>query len=403
MNIFIIPSWYPSAHFPVSGSFLVKQLQQLASHYADLNIGVSNWGQNRLDLALQAKHHLFNLKKIFTANTKPYKEVLQQNHVVYYHPTFSWTQHIAKGNMEGIIKANLANLKAFEADFGPVDLIHAHTGRPAGIVAKELSHRVKLPYAITEHMGPFPDSFSITKHGDLKPELKLAYAHSVVNIAESEFQKQMMQTHRIRNVRVVSNFVNETYFTPCLASANLNQSFRFFSLGYIHPKKGFDTLLHAFKIVAEQRADVSLTIGGVGEYLSTYQKLATNLNIADKIEWLGEINKEEALQQYQTCNAFVLASQYEALGIVFIEAIACGKPIIATRCGGPETTVNQTNGLLVERNNPEELAEAMLSMMEHTNKYDSHSIRQDFMNRFSSKAVMPQLYSLYKDIISRHS
>ncbi|WP_189564779.1 glycosyltransferase [Pontibacter akesuensis] len=375
-------------------------MQQLSSRYTDINIGVSNWGQNRSDLALQAKDHLHNLKKLFAATIHPQKETLRQNHAVYYHPTFTWTQHIAQGNLEGVVKANLSNLKAFEADFGPVDLIHAQTARPAGIIAKRLSDETGIPFCITEHTGPFPDKYSVGKDGKLKPALKLAYDSSAQNIAESHFQKQRMQAQGISRVTVIPNFVEEDFFKCSLKSDS--RAFRFFSLGYIHPKKGFDTLLAAFKLVVSEYESASLTIGGTGEYLETYRQLTADAGILDKVSWLGEINREEALHQYQNCDAFVLASQYEALGNVFLEAIACGKPIIATKCGAPEETVNETNGVAVEKNNPEALSKAMLYLINNIGKYDSRQIRQDFMSRFSSQAVMPQLYSLYKNISSLH-
>ncbi|TXK20963.1 glycosyltransferase family 4 protein, partial [Pontibacter qinzhouensis] len=129
---------------------------------------------------------------------------------------------------------------------------------------------------------------------------------------------------------------------------------------------------------------------------------AEQLQVSQYITWLGEINQEQALKEYQNCDAFVLPSLYESMGIVYIEALACGKPIIATKCGGPESTVTPFNGLLIEKENVTKLASALHYMIENRDKYDSNQIRQDFLARYSAGAVVPQLMALYKQVLEKH-
>ncbi len=162
-------------------------------------------------------------------------------------------------------------------------------------------------------------------------------------------------------------------------------------------------MLKAIDIFAEHIPETKflVNIAGDGDKV-TYAAIAKELGIEDKVVWLGKITRQEALEQHQRNDVFILPSLIENLPVVLLEAIACGKPIIATKCGGPESIVTSQNGLLVEKNDPEGLAQAMLYMMNNYDKYDRHVIRQDFLDRFSSQAVLPQLVQLYQDSIHKH-
>ena len=95
------------------------------------------------------------------------------------------------------------------------------------------------------------------------------------------------------------------------------------------------------------------------------------------------------------CDVFVLPSLYETFGVVLIEALAAGKPVIATRCGGPESIVNDENGLLVAPANSDALGRAMRQMVEAIDRFNKDIIRSDCIARFSRQAVIEQLGRVY--------
>jgi glycosyltransferase involved in cell wall biosynthesis len=99
------------------------------------------------------------------------------------------------------------------------------------------------------------------------------------------------------------------------------------------------------------------------------------------------------------CNAFVLSSNYETFGVVLIEAIALGKPVIATDCGGSTDIVNQNNGVIVPVENPEMMGQAMYDMAVAKNKFSSQHIRDDCLNRFGSRAIATSLKAIYGDAL----
>jgi glycosyltransferase involved in cell wall biosynthesis len=83
-----------------------------------------------------------------------------------------------------------------------------------------------------------------------------------------------------------------------------------------------------------------------------------------------------------------------------VEALACGKPVIATRCGGPEAIVHEGNGLLVPIGDVQAIASAMVKVARSSDRYNADDIRNDFMKRFSRPAVVGQLLTLYRSVLA---
>ena len=131
------------------------------------------------------------------------------------------------------------------------------------------------------------------------------------------------------------------------------------SLGRLAPQKGFHTLIQAF--AKSGLADsMVLVIGGDGPEMDNLRNFANNLGLADRINFAGRLGREGVASYLAGCQFFVLASPAEPFGIVIIEAMAAGAPVIAVNNAGPaEIITDGVNGLLVDRSEPELLAAAM--------------------------------------------
>ena len=118
---------------------------------------------------------------------------------------------------------------------------------------------------------------------------------------------------------------------------------------------------------------------------------------------MGLCSREEIAKQLKQCDCFVLASQSETFGVAYIEALAMGVPVIATKCGGPEAFVNEKNGLMVNVNDVEELTEALIYMYNNINMYDRKSISIEIQNKFSSEVVANKIINIYKEYLKKSS
>ncbi len=138
-----------------------------------------------------------------------------------------------------------------------------------------------------------------------------------------------------------------------------------FTLGRFEYKKGFDLLIKAFNTVSKKYPRLYLFIGGSGEEEAGLRNLISEWKMEEKVKLLGPLDRQRVVSLFKGCEFFVLPSRIEPLGIVNLEAMAAGKAVVATRVDGvPEIIKNGENGILVEPENPDKLAEAMLELLD---------------------------------------
>lgn len=396
MNIFFIPSWFPSFDSPLNGIFIHDQIDGITDYYPSISAGVSIWGQKDEATMLYCKTPLHSLKKISNyRNLKEASFAIKPNWTTYYKPAFTWTKKIAGGNIKRIVQANEYNFQNFEKENGKVGLIHAFVTFPGGYIASKLSEKYGIPFVITEEMSPFKPDIFLNLKRKIEEEVILPLKKASTVIAVSPFSANQIRDFVKISTNSIPNMVNEDFFAP-QRGLTKNRKFVFFTLGRMVEQKGMPVLLEA--IGKTSRQGIMFKIGGGGEEIRKYKALGEQLSLSN-IEWLGELDRNQTKLEFQDCDAFVLPSLHESMGVVFAEAIACGKPIIATKCGGPESIVNENNGLLAEVGDSQDLADKIDWMVDNYHKYNAEVIREDFLKRFSRSVVSAQIVDVYKKVI----
>lgn len=394
MKIFIVPSWYPNKASAHAGVFIREQAEAIAVCRPGTQIIVSTWGHDFSLMSFRSPKKM--IKKLFWwLFSKRNSYTLKSGVIEVFNPMLSWSERLPFSGIERIVSINRKNIISVFRKYGKPDIIHAHACYPGGYVASILSKEFGIPYILTEHMSPFPFSF-LLKKGKLSPEVGLAYKNASKTIAVSSSLAQKIKDFDLSSPTVIPNLVNEDLFHPAL---HQSKKFVFFSLAVISHQKGIDHLLQAISLWAPDPQRFEFRIGGDGPLLNEYIQLAKKLGISDRVCWLGHTSRTSAVKQFQESNAFILPSRHETFGVVYAEALACGKPIIATRCGGPEDIVNNNNGILVQIGNISELSEAMRYIAEHSDEFNAQVIRDDFIERFSRKAVVDRIFRIYEEII----
>ena len=393
INVFVIPSWYPSKGYSSSGIFIKEQINAISIFEKSINQYISSWGHDQGHLSFSNPKSLFKAIKwrIYNRSTKIIN--YNSNLIELYSPSLSWTNLLPFGGYKSLLKVNRRNLKQAISLYNHIDIIHAHSVYPGGVIASILSKEFNIPYVITEHMGPrIP---SLLKNGKPIDDILKAYSEASKIITVSDFLKIKLEQHNINNITVIPNLVNEDIFK---IKNKQNKKFIFFTLCNMLEIKGIDILLYAIKEMETDFDSVEFIIGGSGPLLDKYKSLAESLKISKKIKWLGHIEPDQTVKFFQSCDVFVLPSRYETFGVVYVEAIACGKPVIASRCGGPESIVNDINGVLIKSESVEHLSEAMIKMIANIKNYSSKEIRNDFLGKFSREKVVNQITEIYNNI-----
>lgn len=280
--------------------------------------------------------------------------------------------------------------KKIEKEQGRPDIIHSHFTEPS-YAASSLKEKLKIPFVVTEHSSKINKEI-IDK--DLFEAANIVYnkADKVITVSE------------VLRKRIKKNFNIDSIYIPNMVDLEIfkyrgkkqNHTFDFVSTGNLIEIKRMDLTIRAFYNVFKDVEDVSLKIFGRGSDREKLEALIKSLALESKVKLMGLCSREDIAKTLSESDCFVLASRSETFGVAYIEALAMGVPVIATRCGGPEGFVNEENGILVSVDDIDSLAEAMRYMYKNRDKFDAENIALETKKKFSSKTVADRIINVYK-------
>jgi glycosyltransferase involved in cell wall biosynthesis len=289
----------------------------------------------------------------------------------------------------------------------PFELIHAHSTYPDGVVAARLGQRYSVPVVITEQnlWRPWMDQYpSVLRRASW------AAHQSAAQIAVSRAVRETIESHtgHLPQLTVIPDGVDGSVFTLPEGGAKRSKDQILF-VGAIRPVKGVDVLLQAVRVLACRGRNVNLLL--IGEaYYARYrqeelrlQKLTGELNLQDRVSFVGKHLHPELVPYMQRSTLLILPSRAESLGMVLVEALACGTPVVATRCGGPEDIVNEKVGVLVPPEDPEALANGIEHVLNHQADYDPVKLRAHALQNFGLVSVGRRLADVYHEAVQRFS
>ena len=382
-HILIIPSWYPKTPTDIGGSFFREQAIALKS--AGFNVGVI-FPQIR------------SLKNAFKGFNGLQKEV--DNDVVTYRNGYvNFYPRCKELIQQKWLKCGEKLFKLYIKENGKPDIIHAHSLFNGGLLAYFLSEKYNIPFVITEHSTAFSRKLLSYKQLD---DARIAVQSASACIAVSnEFKTLLNEQLKTDKWDYIPNIVSNSFLkSKFVDKKNNNKTYRFINICLLEPKKKVDLLIRAFHILSEQIDDIELEIGGDGPEFNYLINLAKELNLLNKIKFHGKLTRLDVLEKVSEADAFVLSSEFETFGVVLVEALALGKPVIATKCGGPESIVISDVGYLVEKNSSEALAEAMLKMHANRDAFKPNSIRSYCRQEFSEESVISRLTYTYNQVLN---
>lgn len=382
IHILIIPSWYPHTTGDIGGSFFREQAHALRK------------AGNKVGVIYPQFRSIKDIKGIYS---KPYGiEYIDDEglNTYKYH-------HLAVPKIHSIRQVRWINygLKLFQEyakNFGMPDIIHVHSLIAAGNIALEIKTKYQIPYVVTEHSTAF--ARGLIQENEIKNLEKIVSAADY-NIAVSEpFSNLLNSFFGLETWNYIPNIVNNDFLNANIEEPK--ETFKYLSISLLAEKKAVDNLITAFSDITNKIPNAVLHIGGDGPERVNLQKLVSELNLESKVVFLGSLSRERVKLEMANSSVFVLPSRYETFGVVLVEALALGKPVIATKCGGPESIVNEKVGKLVKVDDISELSKAMLDTYLSYYKYNSKDIRQYCINNFSEEAVTSKLGNVYQSVLS---
>ncbi|MCU0628955.1 MAG: glycosyltransferase family 4 protein [Methanoregulaceae archaeon] len=172
-----------------------------------------------------------------------------------------------------------------------------------------------------------------------------------------------------------------------------------------HGFKGFESLLSAIQHIKIRIPDVRVVVGGDGPLLPYYGRMAESMGLSKNIHFAGHIPEDRLRDYYNGCSVFVLPSrspELETFGIVLLEAMACGRPVVTTDIAGMADDIKKTDaGIVVKVDDREALANAILKILQDKSlgRMMGSCGRRLVEEKYRWETVTEKIEQLYKDIL----
>lgn len=388
MHILVVPSAYPTIENTLGSIFFKEQA-----------IHLKNRG-NKVGVIFSEFRRISNLTILELKNKHFQTRVYNESGIITYriHGWNIFTMRFSVG-VNLWVKQSLYLFDKYIKEQGMPDIIHAHCGLYGGLVAKEIKRIYGIPYIITEHSSAVLTD--ILRSHDEK-FIKSAYNDADALISVGEKLKVSMMKYTNKDITVIPNIVDMEKFNKKNKKNKKNtDEFIFITICNLKKNKNIDFLINAFNISFKGNNNIKLIILGDGEEKDELNKMIIDYEMTKQIKILGAVDRNSISSYIQKSDAFVLPSKYETFGIVYIEALACGAPIIATECGGPEDFFNEDLGYMIPLDNMDSLKQSLVDMVKYREKFDSELISEFVSSRFSVNVVMKKIEGIYGEILKR--
>ncbi len=288
------------------------------------------------------------------------------------------------------------------------ELIHAHLAYPDGLAAVEYGRELGRPVIISVH------GHDVREIPQARPSWKALVTRAlegaeVVIASSSDVRERVLdlgvEDHRIR---MIPQGVDSSLFRRPSGREPGEDGWQLVYVGRFDPRKGVGVLLEAMCEIRRQRDDVRLRMVGGSPVSGTAGDFRDQVNILrqqgleDCVEFVDEKPHGEIPALMAMADLCVLPSFYDSFGIVLVEAMACGLPVVATRCGGPEDIVEAGMGELVAVGDAGDLARGILAVLDGYRSYDPATIRRRVEERYDYRELAKRIAGVYEEVLEHY-
>lgn len=347
MRVFVLPSWHPTPAKPHYCRWILPHIKLLKRHGFEttvLHLGVGDaangsWGEPIQDLA---DRHLYCR---VPAPSHRYQRLLWTYR--------SWLERYFSRMNELYDEA--------VRRWGRPDVIHAHVSLPAGFLAAKLGQAHGIPVIVQEHYTGFEsDARFPWRVGALVREFGRSIAGFYA--VSPGFARRIEATGIVKVAGVLPNPIDTELFhigdRPKL-QRHEDETIRLVTTGGVCWNKGSDLLLQAINEISKHQ-HIHVTIFGAYGDLAPFDRWLRLPNVASSVTLAGAVDQARLREAYRSSDLFIVSSRVETANVSMLEALACGIPVVTTRCGAPETLVDQTVATIVEPNSAEALIRGIL-------------------------------------------
>lgn len=359
------------------------------------------------------------------------RELERRGHTVYiYASGNSKTKQMVKGDKHVIVSSGVkfrkypqysialfplsSRLKSWNLKF---DINHAQTPFMMGVHALMLSKFDRTPIVGSFHTL-FTDSsvikdYVVDNKRVTKTLMKYSwkYARQFYNrcdgvAAPSGTIKSMLERKRIRNVSIIPNGVDVKKFSPDVNGSKIRKALvksdrekLVLYLGRLSKEKHVETMIKAASILKNE--NIRFAVAGTGPAQAHYQRMVERMHLQEKVKFVGFVKSEELSKYYAACDVFCIPSMFETQGVVSLEAMASGKPVVgADYLALKELIKNGRNG---EKFRPLDGNDCAKKLRKVIYNLDSYKEMVPTARKYSIENTTDELLGLYRRVLNNES
>lgn len=380
--VLVVPSAYPTKEDPIAGTFVVDHARAAATRFKVVvfypePVSVRSW--------LRKPRPVAHRRQEWTDILAPA-------------PLLSSPRALRLASYPLFLAAASRGLRRVARRFRP-EVIHAHDLFPAGLLAALMGRLLRIPMVLTVHSSHFSEVAAGRITGWMARRT-LGSAQMVLVVSRALREQLLAAGVERERLHVVPNPVSVPANDVFVSRDRKPPQTRAAVVARLTRNKGVDYLLHAVAQLTEGTLEnhLELDVIGDGPERPKLENLAHRLGLERKVHFRGSLSRAQVREAIRDADLLVLPSLEETFGIAIIEGMAEGKPILATRSGGPEEIVDDDVGLLVEPGSAEDLAEGLSFMSRHLSDYDPTVIVERARAKYSYEAVGRAL-DLYRAVV----
>lgn len=359
MKILIVSNMYPDANHPSAGIFVKKFCDEISKIGIEYDLGIMRWYDNKVEKVV--------------------------NYIKFYAGVF------------------------IKILYGKYDLIYVHYASNSSVPVLWASKLKKMTIYTNVH-GSDVVPENKTQDRFQKYTRKILKQSEKIIVPSEYFKRYVCDKYQLDPSIIhiyPSSGIDMNMFRQLpseiidLKFGKINKNLKIFCyVGRISANKGWDTYLKAIKILKDRKKNANYILVGNGKEKSQLENLAKKLSLEDDLIRFDLLPQEELVTIYNVSDAFIFPTRREgeSLGLVAIEAMACGTPVIASDFAAPKYYVqNEINGYKFDMNSPDELADIMEKFI--SGEYSKKELVTGCLktaNMYNSKAIAGKLKEIFE-------
>jgi len=280
-----------------------------------------------------------------------------------------------------------------------IDIIHAHAPLPCGHGAMLLAKELNIPFVVSVHGL---DAYSTNQVQGLPGKWNRRITTRVLRSAcrliciSERVREEVLQGAADIRTSVIYNGVSPDLFSP--TTANPQSTTSILTIGNLIPIKGHALLLRAVATLSASHPTLALQIVGDGPERPRLTTLARELNLSDRVRFLGRVSRSEVANLLRRCTLFALPSRYEGLGCVYLEAMSSARVAIGCRGQGIEEVIRHGfDGWIIDPGNVDQLVASLNTLLGNATLRESigHQAHHTILNGFTLRHQAEALLRVY--------